>query len=216
MARDFARQGKEIELKLEFDPADAARLASHPALQVGAAAQAEHQLISTYFDTPDCALHRAGVYLRVRDNGRTIVQTVKAAKSKTELIERLEWEQEIAGRKPDLDAVADTPLAPLLTEAVRAALRPVFETQIRRQVFRVVRNGSEIEVAIDRGEIATRTGMQAISELELELKRGETRELFRLAREIGETVPLRLEVKSKAERGYELLQGGILKVEKAA
>ena len=30
MARDSARQAKEIELKLEFDPADAARLASHP------------------------------------------------------------------------------------------------------------------------------------------------------------------------------------------
>jgi inorganic triphosphatase YgiF len=216
MARDFARQGKEIELKLEFDPADAARLASHPALQAGLAAQAEHQLISTYFDTRDCALHRAGVYLRLRDDGRTIVQTVKTAKSKTELIERLEWEQEIAGRRPDLETVADTPLAPLLSEAVRAALQPVFETQIRRHVFRLVLDGSEIEVAIDRGEIATRTGMRAISELELELKRGETSELFRLARRIGETVPLRLEVKSKAERGYELLQGGVLRVEKAA
>jgi triphosphatase len=57
--------------------------------------------------------------------------------------------------------------------------------------------------------------MQAISELELELKRGETKELFRLARQLGEAVPLRLEVKTKAERGYELLRGGILKVEKA-
>ena len=52
--------------------------------------------------------------------------------------------------------------------------------------------------------------------MELELKRGETKELFRLARILGETVPLRLEVKTKAERGYELLQGGALKVEKAA
>lgn len=216
MARDSARQGKEIELKLEFDPADVARLASHPALQAGPAPQEEHQLVSTYFDTPDCALHQAGVYLRVRDNGRTIVQTVKAAKSKTELIERLEWEREIASRKPDLDGVSDTPLKPLLTEEVRATLQPMFETQIRRHVFRILRDDSEIEVAIDQGEIATRTGMQAVSELELELKRGETKELFRLARQLGEAVPLRLEVKTKAERGYELLQGGILKVEKAA
>ena len=57
--------------------------------------------------------------------------------------------------------------------------------------------------------------MQAISELELELKRGETKELFRLARILGETVPLRLEVKTKAERGYALLEGGSLKIEKA-
>ena len=63
MARDLARQAKEIELKLEFDPADAARLASHPALRAGPAPQEEHQPISTYFDTPDGALHKAGVYL---------------------------------------------------------------------------------------------------------------------------------------------------------
>ena len=55
---------------------------------------------------------------------------------------------------------------------------------------------------------ATKTGMLAISELELELKRGKTKELFRLARVLGRTVPLRLEVKSKAERGYALLKIG--------
>ena len=186
MARDSARQAKEIELKLEFDPADAARLASHPALQAGPAPHEQQQLISTYFDTPDGALHKAGVYLRVRENGGHIVQTIKTAKSKTELIERLEWEREIASRNPDLDGVEDTPLKPLLTAKVRASLRPMFETQIRRHVFRILRDGSEIEVAIDQGEIATGTGMQAISELELELKRGETKELFRLARVLGE------------------------------
>ena len=216
MARDSARQAKEIELKLEFDPADAARLASHPALRAGPAPQEEHQLISTYFDTPDCALRKAGVYLRVRENGGHIVQTIKTAKSGTDLIERLEWEREITSRNPDLDGVDDTPLKPLLTAGVRAALQPMFETQIRRHVFRILRDGSEIEVAIDQGEIATKTGMQAVSELELELKRGKTKELFRLARVLGRTVPLRLEVKSKAERGYALLKGGGLQVEKAA
>lgn len=216
MARDSARRAKEIELKLEFDPADAARLASHPALRAGPAPQEEHQLISTYFDTPDCALHKAGVYLRVRENDGNIVQTIKTAKSETDLIERLEWEREITSRGPDLDGVDDTPLKPLLTEGVRAALRPMFETQIRRHVFRILRNGSDIEVAIDQGEIATRTGMQAISEVELELKGGKTKELFRLARVLGRTVPLRLEVKSKAERGYAMLDGGSLRVEKAA
>jgi len=113
MARDSARQAKEIELKLEFDPADAARLASHPALRAGPAPQEEHQLISTYFDTPDGALRKAGVYLRVRENGGHIVQTIKTAKSETDLIERLEWEREITSRNPDLDGIEDTPLKPL-------------------------------------------------------------------------------------------------------
>jgi inorganic triphosphatase YgiF len=216
MARDSARQGKEIELKLEFDPADAARIASHPALQAGLVQQDKQRLVSSYFDTPDCALHKAGVYLRVRENGGRSVQTVKAAKSKTELMERDEWEREITGRNPDLDGIEGTPLKPLLTPKIRSALQPMFETRIRRHIFLVERNGSEIEVAIDRGEIATKTATKPISEVELELKRGEVKELFRLARALAETVPLRLEVKTKAERGYELLQGEDLKIEKAA
>ena len=119
-------------------------------------------------------------------------------------------------RDPDLNGVQDTPLKPLLTPEVRAALQPIFKTHIRRRICRIEQDGSEIEVAIDHGEIATRTGMRAISELELELKRGETRELFRLARLLGETVPLKLEVKTKAERGYELLEGEGLTIERAA
>ncbi len=214
-ARDSARHETEVELKLEFDPADAARLASHPALEASLTPPEEHELISTYFDTLDCRLHRAGVYLRIRESGGRYVQTIKTARSKTELLERLEWEREISGRMPDLDGAEGTPLQPLLTPEVRASLQPLFETRIRRHVYRIERNGSEIEVAIDRGEIATRTHTRPICEVELELKRGETSALFRLARDLAETVPLRLAVKTKAERGYELLQDGGGKPEKA-
>ena len=54
-----------------------------------------------------------------------------------------------------------------------------------------------------------------ISEVELELKRGATAELFRLARALAETVPLRLAVKTKSERGFELLADADFAVEKA-
>ncbi|MBC8013593.1 MAG: CHAD domain-containing protein [Methyloceanibacter sp.] len=205
-----------MELKLAFDPADTARLASHPALEASLVPPEEHELVSTYFDTPDCALHKAGVYLRIRESAGRYVQTVKSAKSKTELLERFEWEREISSRTHDLDGVEGTPLQPLLTPKVRASLQPMFETRIRRNIHRVERDGSEIEVAIDRGEIATRTHTRPVCELELELKRGKTKELFGLARILAETVPLRLEVKTKAERGYELLEDGALKAEKAA
>jgi triphosphatase len=39
------------------------------------------------------------------------------------------------------------------------------------------------------------------------LKRGDRAELFRLARELAQAVPLELVVKSKSQRGYELIQG---------
>ena len=137
------------------------------------------ELVSTYFDTPDCALHRLGVYVRIRESGGRYVQTIKSAKSKTELLERLEWEREIPNGTLDLDGLEGTALEPLLTPEIRAALQPVFETRVTRHVCRVEQDGSEIEVAIDRGEIATRTHTRPISELELELKRGEKQALFR-------------------------------------
>ena len=216
MARDSARQAMEVELKLGFDPADTGRIASHRALDPGLAPPEEQELVTTYFDTQDCALHRAGVYLRIRENGGRYVQTVKTAKNKADLLQRLEWEREIPSRTIDLDGVAGSALEPLLTPELSAALQPVFKTRITRRLCRIEQDGSEIEVAIDRGEIATRSQTRPISELELELKRGERTALFQLARRLAETIPLRLEVKTKADRGYELLQDGGHQAEKAA
>jgi triphosphatase len=214
-ADQSARPASEVELKLEFSPADLGSLVAHAALQACLVPPEERDLVSTYFDTPDRTLHKAGVYLRLRESGGRVVQTIKAAKSSAELLERYEWERELTGRSPDLGAAKGTPLEKLLTPEVRASLQPAFETRVARRIHRIARDGSEIEAAIDRGEIATATHSCPVCELELELKRGEVKELFRLARILGEDVPLRLEVKTKAERGYELLAGRRLMEERA-
>ena len=216
MVRDSARQAVEVELKLEFDPADSARIAAHPALEASLGPAEDQELVSIYFDTPDCALHGLGVYVRIRERGGRFVQTIKRAKSKTDLLERLEWERELPNGTLDLDGVEGSVLEPVLTQAIRASLGPVFETRVTRHVCRVAQDDAEIEVATDRGEIATRTHTLPISEVELELKRGNKRALFRLAHVLAETVPLRLEVKTKSERGYELLQDRVYQAEKAA
>jgi inorganic triphosphatase YgiF len=183
MARDSARHEVEVELKLEFDPADSARIAAHPAFEASLGPAEDQDLVSTYFDTPDCALHGLGVYVRIRERGGRFMQTIKSAKSNAELLERLEWERELPDRRLDLDGVAGSALEPVLTPAIRASLGPVFETRVMRHVCRIEQDGSEIEMAIDRGEIATRTRTRPISEVELELKRGNKQALFRKAHE---------------------------------
>jgi inorganic triphosphatase YgiF len=215
VAGEWARGPREIELKLEFDPADAARIASHPALEASLTPPEEQELVSLYYDTDDLALRKAGVFLRVRDCGGRFVQTIKAADSEAELFERFEWEQELLSREPNLDAASGTALAALLTPKVRASLRPRFETRIRRKIYRPVRDGIEIEVAIDQGEIVGGARSVPISELELELKAGQTAELFRLATILAASAPLRLAVKTKAERGFELLEEADHAMEKA-
>ncbi len=192
-ARDATRPAREVELKLEIVPEDAERLAASSALAASIVPPQEQALVSTYFDTPDFSLHRAGVYLRVRESGGRYTQTVKSARPDAELLERFEWEREISGPAPDLDGARNTALEPLLTPERRAALRPVFETRIRRKIYRIEEDGSEIEVAIDQGEVAAGARTRPVSELELELKRGDKKALFSLTRRLAATVPLKLE-----------------------
>ena len=204
---------REIELKLEFDPADLARIHAHPLL---AASASQHKTLhSTYYDTADLVLRKAGVSLRVRDTNGRFVQTIKSANGDAGLFDRSEWEHEVKDRDIDLIAASGTALEPLLSVRVRNALRPVFETRVNRTVYQVARNGSDIEVALDRGEVDAGGRQAAIHELELELKRGEPAELFRLARKLDAIVPLRIAGKVKAERGYELVEDAHQAFEKA-
>ena len=91
----------------------------------------------------------------------------------------------------------------------------MFETRIARTGYRVSRDGSLVDVALDRGEVDTGERRLAVSELEFSLARGEPRELFRLARSLAEFVPLRLCTKSKGDRGYELLRNDVDPVDRA-
>ena len=60
-------RAQEIELKLEIDSSDAAALRAHPLLS-GHETKAARQ-VSTYFDTGEGALRKAGFSLRVRKSG---------------------------------------------------------------------------------------------------------------------------------------------------
>src|SRR5206468_1893656 len=99
MAGENAR---ELELKLELDPACDQALLSHPLLgdHIGEAQQS----ISVYYDTKEKCLRDAGITLRVRQTGNRFTQTVKAdGKAAAGLFEREEWEVSIEGPDPDLD-----------------------------------------------------------------------------------------------------------------
>jgi triphosphatase len=66
------------------------------------------------------------------------------------------------------------------------------------------------------GKVEAGPQSSPLCELELELKRGESAELFKLARMLAEEVPVQLAVKSKAERGYALIAGKVPGAVKAA
>ena len=90
------------------------------------------------------------------------------------------------------------------------ALIPVFTTRFRRETRRLCpRAGVSILLMIDTGAVQLTAAdgsmrQTPICELELELEHGQVTDLFALACELAQTLPLMPADVSKAERGYRL------------
>jgi len=197
---------KEVELKFSA-PADCLdQLRSHPEFEAMLRAPIIDQtLVSTYYDFDNLSLRRHGLSLRVRQVGPHRMQTLKSvAGDGSPLAERTEFENEISGDLPDLGTLHASPLSPILAEQGHNPLRPMFETKIHRKAFRIEQNGAEIEFAVDTGEIVAAGSAAPVSEIELELKRGDLEQLFVLAKTINAIVPVELMLQSKSETGYRL------------
>jgi triphosphatase len=197
---------KEIEVKLELAPASLASLKKLSLFQIVKAAPAPATQVSVYFDTDKQKLRRKGLMLRVRREGRRYTQTIKSS-GDSGIFQRDEWETEIASKEPDLSKTSGTTLEPLLTNKLRRGLKPLFETRVRRTVYPVSDDSYAIAVAVDRGTIDSGKSSRPLCEIELELERGTITDLFDLARKLCQALPARLAMKSKSERGYEIVDG---------
>src|SRR5262249_54854429 len=116
---------------------------------------------------------------------------------------------------PDLDVAQDAALGPVFGKKVRRGLKPIFETRVRRTVYPIQSGVSEIELTVDKGKVEAGRQSSPLCEVELELKRGESAELFRLARMPAENVQVKLAAKARAERGSPLTPGEPPQAEKA-
>jgi inorganic triphosphatase YgiF len=205
-----AAPANEIELKLRVPAARWREVMAHPLLGAGAG-QRTQLLGATYYDTPDAALWRHRIALRVRREGRRWVQAIKGGGTQQSgLHSRQEYETVLRNDRPDLSTLPDGPLAGILRSAkVAAALVPLLSTRITRTV-RMLQPapGVSIEAAFDRGVIRSGRRRVAVCELELELKRGPVTALFDLAQQLVAALPLVLEHQSKAARGYALHGAG--------
>ncbi len=205
-----AAPANEVELKLRVPTARLRELMASPLLRASAGARTQ-RLAATYYDTPDTALWRHRIALRVRREGSRWVQAIKGGGTQQSgLHSRLEYETPLRNPRPDLSALPEGPLAGLLrSSGVADALLPVLSTSITR-TLRMLQPapGVSIEAAIDRGVIRSGRRRVAVCELELELKRGPVTALFDLAQQLVAAMPLVLEHQSKAERGYALYGAG--------
>jgi triphosphatase len=200
------KAAQEVELKLLVPAGAVRRLAAHRLLR-GRSRPARRRLHSIYFDTPALDLWRQGIALRVRREGRRWVQTVKGGGSaQGGLHQRAEIETEVAGPQPDVSRIRDRDFAAAFASLrLRAELAPVFITEFTRS-SRLLELDAEarVEASVDQGLIRSGKRAEPLSELELELKGGAPHHLYDLALRLAEDVPLSIEDRSKAERGYAL------------
>jgi triphosphatase len=171
-------------------------------------ASSQERLISTYYDTHDFALKQRGLTLRIREQAGRFIQTVKAGDlAGANILARGEWEDALSDARPDLEAPQSGAHLP---GDVGGEFRPIFVTDVARTTVEIEPlPGTHIEAAIDKGEIRVVAGgaVEPICEIELELKSGDAAGLYDLALRLLDIAPIRIETRSKSERGYRLVEG---------
>lgn len=164
--------------------------------------QTEH-LVSTYYDTEQQSLKKNRLTFRIRNTGLGYEATVKGGGSCAGgLHERQEWNVPLIVAEADIAIFAATAVGEKLRQVVNyEKLLPLFTTEFIRQKLIVSYGRSLIEIAVDNGEIRVGELRAPISELELELKSGQPIDLIHLGGILAERFPLRLEQRSKYQRG---------------
>lgn len=193
----------EIELKFTLAASDAARF-KKLALLRGIKPQRE-RLISTYWDTLEFAVWHAGFGLRVRRAGRRQILSLKsAAVAHGGLHTRDEWERPLRPRSTIYAQIKNTIFRARVAEEVGKQLAPCFVTDFKRTMWLLSLEDGVAELTLDEGDICAGKRCEPTIEVEIELKSGSSSALFELAHTLLLEIPLRLESRSKAERGYRL------------
>lgn len=205
----------EVELKLLVDPKYKAALFQHPLLAGGGQGKPHELTLSdTYYDTPDLHLRHNDAGLRVRHEANGWIQNMKNSGTvNSGLHSRKEWESPVAGSAPDLarlrKIVDDKKIRRNLLggAGLEKRLAPVFTTKVKRTVWNLkLPGGDVVECVFDQGRLECKGKHISISELELELKSGDPSHLFDFALALHQDIPLHIGNRSKADRGYALLE----------
>jgi len=198
----------EIELKLTIDPTDTTLVSQHPfILEHLHSAPQYYDLVSIYFDTPDQRLRKHGWSLRVREWNSQYIQTLKSAGEQIgDLHHRHEWDQPISDTTPNIELFAHNELRQKIIALIdNQPLIVLFKTEFKRTQWDLsFTDGAFVELVLDIGVVSTNTIQTPINEIELELKKGTPSKLYEIADVLRKTIPLTVETRSKAQRGYEL------------
>lgn len=211
LIRETRTMALEIELKLLLASDDVVAVTEQ--LQQYLAQQHARlsdpvSLLNAYFETADLWFRRHDAGLRTRCKQGKFEQTIKLAGQQQGAAHvRPEYNLPCEGVYPELTAFP-AQIWPQGTDVaqLQQALQEVFRTDFSRRKAVVGRGDTQIELVLDQGWVQAQGRQEAIAEIELELLSGDPQQLFVLAAELVEQLPLLAGFQSKAERGYRLAQ----------
>ncbi len=198
----------EIELKFIATPDAASKLAQTLA-DFPHQHHAARALSNIYFETDDNQLRRWDMGLRIRGVDGQHEMTLKTAGNTLGgLHQRAEYNVDLPADELDV-ARLPAEVWPQGTDlaALQQRLQPLFSTHFQRETWLVQVGESEVEVAFDRGAVATEALSEDLFEVELELKSGRRSDMMAFAQQLIAMGGLRLGSLSKAASGYQLAQG---------
>lgn len=156
------------------------------------------RLHALYFDTPSRALVKARIALRLRQEGRKWIQTLKMPGDHP--LSRIELNHPRPGPILDLSLYAGT----LPGEALAQITEPLgicYETDVKRTLRSVRTRQGVVEIAYDLGMLRAGALELPISEIEFELLSGNVEAIFVVGKRWSRAHGLIMDARSKAERG---------------
>ena len=154
------------------------------------------RLHAMYFDTPERELAKARIAIRLRQEGRDWVQTLKMPGINA--ITRIELNHPRPGPVLDLSVYAGTEVEAALA-AIKGELGLRYETDVQRMLRKVRTRYGTVELAYDTGILRAGALELPISELEFELVSGRPAAIFAVARGWQQRHSLVLDPRSKSE-----------------
>ena len=197
---------QEIELKLQIAKKDIQTFLGLDCLKKGS--QTSYILKNTYYDTQDALLASHKIALRVRQQDKRFIQTLKTqGENQGGLHVRAEFEFDVKSDQLDLSLINKELLQYLPINSVdELDLKGLFCTDFHRTQIML----KNIEVVFDQGHVTYQELSDEICEIELELKnqsisnQSGIAQIFELAIEISGQISVMPSDVSKARRGERL------------
>lgn len=201
----------EREIKLLIDKKYRLKLWNMPLLKEALKPESMEtaKLFSTYYDTKDYKLAQAGMAYRIRKNGKSYEATVKTMGNTVGgFSSRQEYTTQLTKKKVVLSGFAPGFDEKLQTLTTDDELQKLFEVVINRKICLLqITPDTLVEMALDEGEVLAEGTSEPIYEVELEIKKGHSQDLFAFVAALAQKVPILVEDRSKFKRGLDLLTG---------